>query len=266
MYGACSDGDAEMLSEILLGLGACHQQLRNIDVAMQYFEACIEAVQADDQQQNLISPLINIGLLHFKEGDNAKAMSRFKRAQKIVEACYCTDRMVCADLYHNIAVIHDAENELQKALHYYAKSLRIREKFEVCKEQQLQLALTKENVAMIWRDQDNQVEAIKLMNTIMPIRKKYCGTSSAEYGNSLFNLGLLHFDIGRVNSALTYFVKCHAVRVALLGPESPQAQLCEKYLVALKHKEHSAKMSRPGAYATLPLSPEDRHASYASSR
>eukprot|EP01063_Lacrimia_lanifica_P022964 TRINITY_DN30481_c0_g1_i1.p1 TRINITY_DN30481_c0_g1~~TRINITY_DN30481_c0_g1_i1.p1 ORF type:complete len:344 (+),score=139.99 TRINITY_DN30481_c0_g1_i1:56-1033(+) len=255
IYGQCDEGDPTLLGSILLALGSCHQQLQSFETALKFYEACVSALQADgsaDENQGIVSPLVNMGLLYFRSGDPGRAMAKLKRAQSIVEKQLSTDRMTCADLYHNIGVVHDHQHELQKALQYYSKSLRVREKFEETREQQLLLALTKENVAMVWRDQDNQTEAIKLMNSILPVRKRYNGVESAEYGNSLFNLGLLHFDLGRISSALTYFTKCHELRAALFGASSPQTKLCAKYVAALENSHHRIVMGRPGTFACLP--------------
>eukprot|EP00754_Rhynchopus_humris_P048246 Rhum_TRINITY_DN7639_c0_g1::Rhum_TRINITY_DN7639_c0_g1_i1::g.23718::m.23718 len=257
-YADCTEDDAELLGSLMMGLGACHQSLHSPDMALQYYEACIEALQKQDGLRSgeecvgVISPLVNLGLLHFREGDHARALAKFKRAQRIAEQQFCTDRMVCADLYHNIAVVYDTQSDLQQALTYYGKSLRVREKFEATRQQQLMVALTKENVAMVWRDQDNHEEAIKLMHTILPIHKQHNGAESSEYGNSLFNLGLLHYDVGRLNSALAYFSKCLALRAALLGEDSPQTLLCGKYVAALQQKIHREAASRPGGYADVP--------------
>eukprot|EP01061_Rhynchopus_euleeides_P010710 TRINITY_DN20230_c0_g1_i1.p1 TRINITY_DN20230_c0_g1~~TRINITY_DN20230_c0_g1_i1.p1 ORF type:complete len:373 (+),score=120.98 TRINITY_DN20230_c0_g1_i1:212-1330(+) len=254
--GECEEDDAELCGSILLGLGSCHQQLRNTAQALQYFDAAVTALQQQDgvdgESIEIISPLINMGLVHFQQGDHSRAMSKYKRAQRIVERLYCTDRMVCADLYHNIGVVHDSQDDFTQALQNYSKSLRIRERFEATREQQLLLALTRENVAMLWRDQDNHEEAIRVMNSVLPVRKKLNGPDSTEYGNSLFNLGLLHFDVGRLNSALAYFSKCYSLREGLLGAESSQTVLCGKYVSAIEKKISQESLNRPGGYTNIP--------------
>ena len=256
------DGDDfEMLGGILLGLGTCHQLLRSTDVAHQLYQACVDTLVEGygEDTPAIISPLVNIGILHYKASQVPQAIAKYKRAQRISESSYCTDRMICADLYHNLGVAYDALNDLQKALHFYTKSLRIREKYQETKEQQLLLALTKENIAVVWREQDNHLQAIKLMKTIMPIRQKYNGVSSAEYSNSLFNLALLHFDVGRLNSAQAYFEKCHRIRESLLGRDSLQTKVCEKYLATLQSR---APLSPgPGQYSRIPDTRPDDAAS-----
>eukprot|EP01060_Flectonema_neradi_P025512 TRINITY_DN34321_c0_g1_i1.p1 TRINITY_DN34321_c0_g1~~TRINITY_DN34321_c0_g1_i1.p1 ORF type:complete len:306 (+),score=37.92 TRINITY_DN34321_c0_g1_i1:57-920(+) len=244
--------DFEMLGSILLGLGTCHQMLRSNEVAHRLYQACIDTLVEGygEDTPAIISPLVNIGILHYKANEITQAIAKYKRAQRISEGSYCTDRMICADLYHNLGVAYDSKNDLQKALQYYAKSLRVREKYQETAEQQLLLALTKENIAVVWRELDNHLQAIQLMKSIMPIRQKYNGVTSAEFSNSLFNLALLHFDVGRLNSAQSYFEKCLKIRETLLGKDSLQTKVCEKYLAALQNR--GPLSPGPGQYSRMP--------------
>eukprot|EP00755_Sulcionema_specki_P032335 Sspe_Gene.19699::Locus_7192_Transcript_1_1_Confidence_1.000_Length_1253::g.19699::m.19699 len=270
----CDEGDAELLANIFLGQGICYHALRQWDDACELYKACLDALSAanlGDTYQGFATPLINLGLLYFKQGRSEEALQCYRRAQKLLEKQYCTDRMAVADLYHNMAVVFDSQDQLQSALQYYAKSLRIRERFEPTREQQLLLAVTKENVAMIWRDQDNQQEAMKMMNTVLPIRKKFNGALSAEYGNSLFNMGLLCFDLGRVNSALSYLSKCLNIRRQVLGPDSQQTRICEQYVQELeqrgsRHPSVYAHLSYRSSSPNNPATPCSAAAVEASSR
>ena len=236
----CDEDDSVLFAAILLGLGTAHHALRSHDIAMQYYNEALSALQEEGSisgdSLEIVSPLVNMGLIFYAKKDYVNAMAKYKRAQRIVERLYCTDRTVCADLYHNMGVVCDAQNELQKALQFYGKSLRVREKLSQTREQQLLLMLTKENVAMVWRDQDNKEEAVRAMAAVLPIRKKLNGSGSAEYGNSLFNMGLLHFDLGRLNSALTYFSKCLSLRTELLGESSSQTELCATYVTTIRKR------------------------------
>eukprot|EP01065_Artemidia_motanka_P038245 TRINITY_DN47101_c0_g1_i1.p1 TRINITY_DN47101_c0_g1~~TRINITY_DN47101_c0_g1_i1.p1 ORF type:complete len:427 (+),score=108.37 TRINITY_DN47101_c0_g1_i1:56-1336(+) len=252
--GGCAP-DAELLGNLFLLQGACHYALRDFEEALRLYNATretLDVAEFPDDYVGRVSPLVNLGLLHFRKGQLREAMEHYKEAQRLVERHYCTDRMAVADLYHNIAVVYDAQNQLPRALEFYKKALRIRERFEPTREQQLLLALTKENVAMVWRDQDNTAEAVKMMQSVLSIRRRYNGSDSVEYASSLFNLGLLHFDMARVNSALGYFRRCAEIRRQLLGESSTQTAVALRYVEELEKRNHRTVASSPWAFGSLP--------------
>ncbi|KAJ9448158.1 Kinesin light chain [Diplonema papillatum] len=271
VFSRCGD-DAELMASVLLGLGTCKQMTREHDEALRLLDACVRALEAareegaHEAQQCMVSPLVNIGLIHFKKGEHDRALAKFKRAQSIVESSYCTDRMARADVYHNIGVVYDSQGDLTKALKYYVKSLQTRERFEASREQQLLAALTKENIAMIWRDQDNHREAVKMMQAVLPVRRKLNGDRAPEYANALFNTGLLHFDLGHCHKAMAHFEQCYTVRLRALGPDHPQTQLCQKYLDTLHDRNdpldaasperiaHDAQLRQPRSRSMTPPS------------
>ena len=73
--------------------------------------------------------------------------------------------MCLADIYHNIGEVYDQQGNMGSALDFYAKSLRMRER-EDSPESKYAMCLTMENVAMIWRDQMKQGEALKMLSKV----------------------------------------------------------------------------------------------------
>lgn len=60
------------------------------------------------------------------------------------------DRLSLADIYHNIGVVYDNQGDVESALSYYRKSLRLREK--LLGADHPITALTLENMGQILKD------------------------------------------------------------------------------------------------------------------
>ena len=110
------------------------------------------------------------------------------------------------------------------ALEYYAKSLRARElgsdgpaPLGSNPEAKYAMCLTMENVAMIWRDQGQHGEALKMLSKVLKMRRRHCGIKNLEFANLLFHIGLVHEDLGKESMAASYFYQADQVRQLVLG-------------------------------------------------
>lgn len=151
-----------------------------------------------------------------------------------------------ADVHHNKGVIFDLQNEIEKAVDYYSKSLKIRSK--IVGEENITCAQTMENLAVIYKDLKQYQKAIDLESKVMQMRKKEYGDTSHEFAMSCFYMGQIYLENRQLSYAQTFLSKAHKVFEIIVDTAKGQPKdfvlnsqekkrTCEKHLEDIKKRQ-----------------------------
>eukprot|EP00760_Papus_ankaliazontas_P032280 PhM_4_TR5728/c1_g1_i1/m.90490 len=216
--------DHVLLGNVMLSLGNAHAELGHNNEARSYFQWTHDLMARHEGPEfvGLATPLLNLGVLMCTERDYGTAYTVLKDAARHLENVFGADRVLLADVYHNLGVASDGLNRIPQALHYYAKAIRIREHFpDKSTLNASRIALTMENVSMCWRAQGNHNEAFKLIQKVLSIRRKNPGAGTLEYAQSLLSAGIIALDMRKANFAGSHLESASKLFLQLLGPDHP---------------------------------------------
>jgi tetratricopeptide (TPR) repeat protein len=120
-----SDNDNQQLAFISHQLGCVHNEKKNLDQALEYFQRSLQIKanylpgKSDDPQ--LADTYSNIGSIYHAQGDLDNALAYFNHALKT----NTNDQRILASIYNNIGMVFKRQEHFLNALEYFEKSLEI---------------------------------------------------------------------------------------------------------------------------------------------
>ena len=78
--------DALLVGRILNNLGTIHAEAEQYDDALEYYQAALKIREGIDYRLGVVVNLHNIGDVHFRQGDRARAWAAFRRSHDIAES------------------------------------------------------------------------------------------------------------------------------------------------------------------------------------
>ena len=228
-----STPDHALFGNTLLLLANSHQSRGSFTEAQRLYGTCAKYVSDNlgAAYPGLASCLMNHGILHMSHRSWKEALSLLGRAFEVVQNVIGPERLILADIHHNLGCCFQATGDLPQALTHFMMSLRIREKFrDPSGEVELKLALTMECIALIFRQQGNMVEGLKLLKDIAKVRRQRLGPYDLEYATALFECGVLAWELQKFRVARADFSKCLEIRTRALGSDHPDTVSCLNFL------------------------------------
>lgn len=164
-----------------------------------------------------------------------QARGHLEEAVTVLQDAFGVDRLLLADVYHNLGCCDEILGGYSDAMEYYMRSLKIREKYQDASgATDLKLAQTIEHVAMVYRLTESKLtEAQKLLAVVATTRRRYLGPLHPSYAAALFEQGVCAFEAMHLRQALTLFRKCYSIRAEVLGQTHPETFHVKKYLEEL---------------------------------
>ena len=183
--------DTSLLANLFLALGNAYHAQGNVKAALEMNASCIETLEEEGgpEDPRLLTVYLNTGSIHLAAGQLEEAMQDFLRSRALGEHLVGHDRLIMADVLHNVAVVNDRLGNTGEALRNYETSVRIREKVKGPNDPLL--AVTLENMATICRDLGQTDNALALQGRVTEIRKNAFGIRHLDYAKSVYNLGMI---------------------------------------------------------------------------
>jgi tetratricopeptide (TPR) repeat protein len=163
------------------------------------------------------------------------AKRHLDEAFEILQDSYGVERLLLADVLHNLGCCDEILGTYSAAMDHYMRSLKIRGKFQDASgTTDLKLAQTMEHVAMVYRLTESKLgEAQKLLGVVANTRRRYLGPLHPAYAAALLEQGVCAYEALNLRSALTLLRRCHQIRSDCFGPSHPETIHIRKYLDAL---------------------------------
>jgi tetratricopeptide (TPR) repeat protein len=91
-------------------------------------------------------------------------------------------------------------------------------------------AISLNNLAGLYKNQENYIEALPLYQEALQIRKEMLGERHPAYAESLHNIGALYFAQEDYKQAKVYLEEAYSIWLEKLGKQHPHTQYVKKML------------------------------------
>ncbi len=112
---------------------------------------------------------------------------------------------------------YELKADLDEALNYYKKSLKIRE--EVYEKEHPDIAVSYNNIGLVYSSKGDLDKALKYFTISLEVMKKAYGKEHPEVAGSYNNIGLVYKSKGDLDKALKYFTISFEVMKKVCGEE-----------------------------------------------
>jgi tetratricopeptide (TPR) repeat protein len=180
--------ERESIGREYVQIGASHQRLGNLDLAMKYFTM---ATDIQKSPTSLSYTYNQIGLLYRDKGDKRLALEYFQKTLHIEEQVLKTNQYqpVLATMYNNIGEIFSQLGDYENALKHLQHALDIRLKGTVSTH--TDLAAIYHNLGTVYRNKHEFEKALEVLEKALEI-------DTQTFGDNHESLALTHSNIGAV--------------------------------------------------------------------
>ncbi len=169
--------------------------------------------------EELIKPILRLGVLFREQGDSALALTSFHEGLRLALRFYGEKHADTADAYNNIAVVQIERGDFTGAAGSLLKALQIR--IDVLGIEHPDTAFTFENTAAMFVMQRRYGDAEKLLDTALGIRRKHRDSSPYLLSNVLTNLAVIHHRQGKHPQAVEATREAISITGESIGDHHP---------------------------------------------
>src|SRR5690606_30095319 len=119
----------------------------NYQEALQYLSIAYQKAKSSEDEKKIANILNNLGLVHWRLGDNPSAMECYKEASRLAEKHGL--KRLWGLTFTNQSLIQKEENEFDKAIEYNKKAIRIFQELNSRRD----LAIAYNNHGQIFKNQ-----------------------------------------------------------------------------------------------------------------
>ncbi len=188
--------DKPGMSGTLINSGYIFLNQGLIEKALEYYYASLSIEEEIGNQTGIATALNGIGYILYKQGDNEKALESY--TQSLVIRRELKDDYGIATCLNNIGLLFRDQKEWNKALSYYEECLTLQEKLA----DKSGIAISLNNIAFILKEQGQLSKAYQKYNESLKLSKEASDQSSIA--TTLNSLGSLELLRGNVRSAQQY--------------------------------------------------------------
>jgi serine/threonine protein kinase/tetratricopeptide (TPR) repeat protein len=199
-------------TEFYFHLGICYEEILNWDKGLTAFDRWFQLYKEVDDIAGQIHALMRIGRLHFKVGNDEKAIKCYKEALEKLEKNPVKNMF--SRIYNNVGLIYFQKEDFEKAREYFSKTIDA-----VDDEMgQFDRANAFTNLGIISNIFGQHEDALENYNKALDI---YSEKPAPENEARVYhNIGMTYSDIGVWDKSIEIFEKC----MELLG-EATDKQL-----------------------------------------
>ncbi|MDO9577320.1 MAG: sigma 54-interacting transcriptional regulator [Candidatus Cloacimonadales bacterium] len=208
----------ELQAGSLGNIATIHSKLAHFPEAEKFFLESISIQKSIKNYLGLARTYNQIAELYFKSGRSEKSLEAYLNALSNLEEDKEAESKEGKSLYsiilNNIANMYFKLENYDEALHYYKRSLAIKE--ELNDEKSIALSLC--NIAVVYKEMQNFDQALSHYDRALKINKKL----NLRTQESLVyqNLGALYSETGDLDEALRYFKNSEKLRRTFNDPYS----------------------------------------------
>ena len=177
-----NNGKENSSSSLYSQLAKFYSQENNSDSAVYYYEKAYSLAE-DSLSENAGEICNETGMLYYRKGDFAKALTFFMKSLEIAKSN--GNPSVIARRYGNIGVVYDFLGDYVKSIDYYQKALRLFEANDMKKG----MAFIYNNLGVVSEEMDNPKDALNYYKKALRLKLSINDTAGA--GSSLNNIGVI---------------------------------------------------------------------------
>ncbi len=227
------------------GLGRVNFQKSLYNEALSYFQQALSLLEMTDERWEIADCLVNVGMVYWRQGDNAAALRSFEKARSIFRKL--DDQRMIAICLNNIGLVHRYQGFYSAASQDYEKSLESQRKMG----DKYGIATALINLGEIRYQQGAYLEARSSLQEALTISQEM-GDRFRE-AMSFTNLGDVYFALDEYETAMQHYGAALAIceRIGdregvawgLLGMVATHLAQSE-VAVALEHAERALKIAQ----------------------
>lgn len=222
------------LARVYFNLGIAYQRLGDYATAQEAHVQQLEAAEATGDSIARCAALRNIGLLYFRLGDHQVALYNYQQCEDILGV----DHPFLAGVYINVSNVHMARGELEPALDYALRSLRLFQGLGYAMGQSRIHA----NLSRIY----GTLEQFDVAETHLQQADEFAAQSENTYAHLLttINRGELRLKQGRLDDAITEINR--ALSIATDTQDRWQQSICYRLLAQIYELQGDAVSALAG--------------------
>lgn len=188
----------KLIANSINSFGVAHYFLGEFDIALGYFNECLELNKELNDQEGIGFSLNNIALVFQDQGSYDLAIQNYTKALQAAERA--NDKRGAAGCLSNIGLLFKKQDNLTEAIDYFERAHEINQEIG----DELRIAIVHTNLGTCYLSQDNYPKALHYFNLAIEVEKKQ--NQVYRLATSYVNLGLVHQKKEEYTKALEYYL------------------------------------------------------------
>jgi tetratricopeptide (TPR) repeat protein len=200
-------------------------EITRIDKCYPLYQVELKLTADDDEQLRTLTHRIRketAGATGWKRLDQLLIkLSQFDKAEELYKLLLeqTSDDGEKANYYHQLGCIKDGQGDYEKAIGYYGKSLKIRQK--TLPPTHPVFANSYNNIGLVYDKMGEHSKALSFYEKSFEIRQKTLSPTHPDLATSHNNIGSVYYNMGEYSKALSFYEKALEIRQKTLPPNHP---------------------------------------------
>ena len=209
------------LDPVLANLGSLYEAQGEYEQAKQLYSEALDILQEQGNYADAIARLNDLASIHHAQGHYDKAIELYNQALEIYEDGKDTDSATCASTINLLAGTYHAQGKYAEAEKKYLEALDIRRNLKGLGESNRDVAITLNNLGLLYADQRRPDQAKSHYEQALLIQKSLFGETNLDIATTLNNLALLFYSQNNFLDAEKSLEETLKIRQKLLGKNHP---------------------------------------------
>ena len=223
------------------------QRLGNLMIEMGEWTKAKDLYETLLQEEASLSTIQQLGFIAYRMNNPDEALRHYQRAVSIILTDSTSDSSSLATLHSNIGCVLIDQNRLSEARKRFQRALKLERKVEKPNKEyivsirfenvstfdsalNLFKARYQNNIATIFEKQGRRKEALKIMESTLPVLRECLPPTHPDIAALYINIGTIYDKIGDPSSALENYQSCLHIQTASLPPHHSDLTRTKHYM------------------------------------
>ena len=223
------------------------QRLGNLMIEMGEWTKAKDLYETLLQEEASLSTIQQLGLIAYRMNNPDEALRHYQRAVSIILTDSAPDGSSLATLYSNIGCVLIHQNRLSEARKRFQRALKLERNVEKPNKEYIVSGRFKNvfvfgytldffkakhqnNIATIFEKQGRRKEALKIMESTLPVLRECLPPTHPDIAALHINIGTIYDKIGDYSSALENYQSCLRIQNASLPPHHSDLTRTKYYM------------------------------------
>ena len=209
------------LDPVLANLGSLYEAQGEYEQAKQLYSEALDILQEQGNYADAIARLNDLAGIHHVQGHYEQAIELYNQSLEIYEDGKDTDIATYASTINLLAATYHAQEKYAEAEKKYLEALDIRRNLKGLGESNRDVAITLNNLGLLYADQRRPDQAKSHYEQALLIQKSLFGETNLDIATTLNNLALLFYSQHNLPEAEKSLEATLKIRQKLLGKNHP---------------------------------------------
>ncbi len=224
---------SKLQGDMLTVTGEVYMNRGQNDLAIDHFRQALEIYNALKNKVGIAQCYSNLGIVYGNTNNQALAEEYHLKALNLRKSIFGNQHLTVAASYNDLGVIYNISDP-EKAAEYYEQALEIYQR----EKQQVKVANTYSNMALIKQGQRIYPEALDFFDQALQIRKKLYKEDHPNVAFVYLNIGRVYAAQRKVDKALEYYSKALNIYQKNYGGKHPDIANIYNYIGAVFEEKY----------------------------